>query len=69
VNERFGAVSLPEHTIERGDLLIREGMVLQFEPNACKGRTYVNIGGNVLVTKDGCEELNHIPTWMVVVPA
>jgi Xaa-Pro aminopeptidase len=68
-NERFGNVKLPEHGIERPDLLIREGMVLQFEPNACKGRTYVNIGGNVLVTKDGCEELNRIPTWMVVAPA
>ena len=55
--------------MERPDLVIKEGMTLQFEPNACYGRTYVNIGGNILVTKDGCEELNSIPTRMVVVPA
>ncbi len=69
VNERFGNVRLPEQKMERGDLVIKEGMTLQFEPNACYGRTYVNIGGNILVTKDGCEELNSIPTRMVVVPA
>jgi Xaa-Pro aminopeptidase len=69
VNERFGKVRLPEHKIERPDLVMKEGMVLQFEPNACYGRTYVNIGGNILVTKGGCEELNNIPTRMVVVPA
>lgn len=41
---------------------IQEGMVFAFEPNACIGFNRVNIGGTVVVTKDGCEELNHIPT-------
>jgi Xaa-Pro aminopeptidase len=38
------------------------GMVLAFEPNACIGDHRVNIGGTVIVTATGCEELNHIPT-------
>jgi Xaa-Pro aminopeptidase len=69
VNERFGDIELPGHDMEHGDLVIQEGMLFELEPNSCYGRTYVNIGGNILVTKDGCEELNNIPTRMVVVPA
>jgi Xaa-Pro aminopeptidase len=42
--------------------VMQEGMVLAFEPNACLGNNRVNIGGTVIVTKTGCEELNHIPT-------
>ena len=38
------------------------GMVFAFEPNACIGNHRVNIGGTVIVTSTGCEELNHIPT-------
>jgi Xaa-Pro aminopeptidase len=38
------------------------GMVLAFEPNACLDRHRVNLGGTVLVTETGCEELNRIPT-------
>jgi Xaa-Pro aminopeptidase len=37
-------------------------MVFAFEPNACLGHHRVNIGGTVVVTATGCEELNHIPT-------
>ena len=51
------------------ELVIKEGHTYQFEPNTCWGQTYVTIGGNILVTKDGCEELNKISTQMVVVPA
>ena len=69
VNERFPRLKLRQHDMERADLVIEEGMLFQLEPNACYGRTYVNIGGNVLVTKGGCEELNRIPTRMVVVDA
>jgi Xaa-Pro aminopeptidase len=42
--------------------VLRPGMVLAFEPNACLGRHRVNIGGTVIVTERGCEELNTIPT-------
>jgi Xaa-Pro aminopeptidase len=42
--------------------MIEPGMVFAFEPNACIGNHRVNIGGTVVVTATGCEELNHIPT-------
>lgn len=41
---------------------LEPGMVFAFEPNACIGDHRVNIGGTVIVTANGCEELNHIPT-------
>jgi Xaa-Pro aminopeptidase len=48
--------------IRRGDLVLREGMVLELEPNACIGMQRVNIGAGVLVTSSGCEELNALAT-------
>jgi Xaa-Pro aminopeptidase len=42
--------------------VLQPGMVFAFEPNACLGNHRVNIGGTVIVTPTGCEELNHIPT-------
>jgi Xaa-Pro dipeptidase len=50
--------------IRRGDLMLQPGMTLELEPNACLGMKRVNIGGVVLVTADGGEELNDIPTRM-----
>lgn len=48
--------------IRRGDLTLAEGMGLELEPNACIGMQRVNIGGVVLVSATGCEELNVVPT-------
>ena len=42
--------------------VIEAGMVFAFEPNACLGEHRVNIGGTVLVTANGCEALNDLPT-------
>jgi Xaa-Pro aminopeptidase len=42
--------------------VLQPGMVFALEPNACIGNHRVNIGGTVVVTATGCEELNHIPT-------
>jgi len=42
--------------------VLEPGMVFAFEPNACLGEHRVNIGGTVIVTANGCEELNQIPT-------
>ena len=42
--------------------ILQPGMVFAFEPNACLDHHRVNIGGTVVVTKTGCEELNDIPT-------
>ncbi len=44
------------------DCVLQPGMVFAFEPNACLGHHRVNLGGTVIVTATGCEELNQIPT-------
>lgn len=49
------------------DLPIESGMVFELEPNAHRGNHRVNIGGTVVVTETGVEELNHLPTRMHVV--
>jgi Xaa-Pro aminopeptidase len=41
--------------------VLKAGMVFAFEPNACIDHHRVNIGGTVVVTENGCEELNVIP--------
>ena len=48
--------------IRRGDLVLRPGMALELEPNACLGMHRVNIGAGVVVTATGAEELNDLPT-------
>ena len=45
-----------------GDMELKQGMALELEPNACLGMKRVNIGGIVLVTASGFEELNKIST-------
>ncbi len=50
--------------IKGGDLVLKPGMVFEMEPNACKGRHRVNIGGTVVVTEKGVEELNHLSMEM-----
>lgn len=47
--------------IRRGELVLQPGMGLELEPNACIGLQRVNIGGAVLVTGMGAEELNTLP--------
>ena len=48
--------------VRRREAVLQPGMVFAFEPNACLGHHRVNIGGTVIVTPTGYEELNHIPT-------
>ncbi len=50
-----------------GDLVIKPDMVFAFEPNACRGRHRANLGGTVLVTQDGAEELNTLANEVRVV--
>jgi len=45
-----------------GKLELKPGMTIELEPNAHLGRHRVNIGGLVVVTKTGAEELHKIPT-------
>jgi len=49
------------------ELVIKPGMVFELEPNACRGKYRVNIGGSVIVTKGGVEELNKLPAEMRIV--
>jgi Xaa-Pro aminopeptidase len=48
--------------VRRGDLVLQPGMALELEPNACMGMHRVNIGGGVVITASGYEELNVLPT-------
>jgi Xaa-Pro aminopeptidase len=45
--------------------IVESGMAFELEPNACHGRLRVNIGGTVLVTDSGAEELNSLPTRLL----
>jgi hypothetical protein len=38
-----------------------------FEPNAAFGRVYVDVGGNIIMTEDGCEVLNVMQAAMRLV--
>lgn len=58
LNVRFAGAS----AVRARNAVLQPGMVFAFEPNACIGNHRVNIGGTVVVTATGCEELNHIPT-------
>ena len=55
--------TLPAQT----DAVLAEGMLFALEPNACRGRTRVNIGGTVAVGASGPIELNSLPCRMHVV--
>ncbi len=48
--------------IRRGELVLRPGMALELEPNACLNTHRVNVGTGVLVTETGCEALNVLPS-------
>ncbi len=54
-------IERPADTTDRSWEL-RPGMAFAFEPNAHIGRHRVNVGGTVVVTERGAEELNRIPT-------
>ena len=69
LKERFGEARIAAQPTYLAELVLQEGMTFAFEPNSMFGRTYVNIGGTAVITKDGCEELNDIANWLVVVDA
>jgi len=50
--------------ITGGDTEIQAGMCFAMEPNACRGKQRVNIGGSVIVTDHGVENLNKLATEM-----
>ncbi|MFB9832824.1 M24 family metallopeptidase, partial [Actinoallomurus acaciae] len=44
-----------------GELVLEPGMTFALEPNCVFGRRRVNLGGTVIVTEDGVEEVNSLP--------
>jgi hypothetical protein len=54
------------HPID-GDFVIQEGHAFAFEPNALRDGQRVCIGGTVLLSSAGVEELNDIPNRLNVV--
>ncbi|WBY01240.1 M24 family metallopeptidase [Ramlibacter tataouinensis] len=61
----LAGIPLPPVVPITGDFELREGMVLAMEPNALKDKERVCIGGTVVVTADGCEELNELANWLI----
>ncbi len=53
--------------VRRPELVLREGMAIELEPNACRGMRRVNIGSGVLVGRTGAVPLNDLPNrvWRV----
>jgi len=58
LQDGLAGVPLPHTTPRDGDFEIVPGIAFAFEPNACFDRSRVSIGGTVLVTGSGVEELN-----------
>lgn len=56
----LAGIPLPPTTPRDGDFVIEPGIAFAFEPNACLDRARVSIGGTVLVTESGVEELNSL---------
>ncbi|MBI4322437.1 MAG: aminopeptidase P family protein [Chloroflexi bacterium] len=59
------SLSITRHTL--GDTVVQPNTIYELEPNVCRGKHRVNIGGAVLVTEEGAEELNELPNEMRVV--
>ncbi len=51
---------------DREVAILKPRMVFEFEPRASIGRHWVNIGGTVIVTEKGSEELNKVGTRMCI---
>lgn len=58
---------LPSGVALDGDFVIQEGHAFAFEPNALRDGQRVCVGGTVLLTASGPEELNSIPNRLNVV--
>ncbi|GAB2842118.1 M24 family metallopeptidase [Actinocorallia aurea] len=63
----LAGLPLPPTTPRDGDFVIEPGVAFAFEPNACRDRKRVCLGGTVLVTDDGSEELNALCNRLNVV--
>lgn len=69
IKERLGEARVSVSPILGGALVLQPGFTFAFEPNSCFGSKYVNIGGTVVCTQNGAEELNDMPNRLIVVDA
>jgi Xaa-Pro aminopeptidase len=60
-------VPVPPAQPADGDVVIQAGTVFAVEPNALRDMKRVCVGGTVIVTETGCEELNRLPCHLNVV--
>jgi len=69
LSEFKGYVGLQEAPMSPSarNLVLKPGMMFELEPNACRGTQKVNVGGTVIITDDGVEELNKIAAEMRIV--
>ncbi|GMA24118.1 putative peptidase [Luteimicrobium album] len=65
----FDGLALPPVKPQDGDIELAPGMAFAFEPNAIRGHRRICIGGTVMLTEDGIEELNTLAKTVHVVPA
>jgi Xaa-Pro aminopeptidase len=61
-------VPIPPPQPPDGDVVIQAGTVFAVEPNALRDKRRVCVGGTVVVTDSGCEELNQMSCRLNVVP-
>ena len=64
VSEMDAYVGVSQIPPLRPELRLTPGMVFAFEPNCVIGRHRVNLGGTVVLTDDGCRELNRLPNHL-----
>ena len=58
---------LPAPVPADGDFIIEAGVAFAVQPNAIRDGDRICLGGTVLITDDGVEELNELPTRLHVV--
>lgn len=65
--QNYRSFQIPADPLPGKDLIIKSGMVCELEPAPCLGMHRISIGGTVIVTEYGVEELNKLPTEMRLV--
>lgn len=58
---------LPDPVPRDGDFVIEKGIAFAVQPNAIRGGDRICLGGTVLISDDGVEQLNDVPTRLQIV--
>ncbi len=65
--EREKYRGMKQMSAKGGDVVIQPGMVFELEPSPTQGNFMVTLGGTVVVTQNGAEELNKLSTEVHVI--